>query len=167
MNHGHEGYSSAKSVIVVTSQYSRDRSRSSSIIYETTSTKRPGSQLVIACHPARSASSCLSSLETSTRSLTRLGSLLPEGRAVSKPDELSHAITSDGLGLPRNHTGNCIVSAQDAALSPATAASRTQRVAKALRVLARKKEDSVAVQKIHQDIDFLVLHKTTLAELSE
>ena len=60
-----------------------------------------------------------------------------------------------------------IVSAQDAALSPSAAASRAQRVAKALEALAKEKENPAVVQKIQQDIDFLVLHEATLAELSK
>lgn len=44
---------------------------------------------------------------------------------------------------------------------PPTDASQVQRAVKALKSLAKEKEVQTAVQKIHQDIDFLVLHQST------
>lgn len=44
---------------------------------------------------------------------------------------------------------------------PPTDASRLQRAVKALKSLAKEKEVQAAVEKIHHDIDFLVLHQTT------
>lgn len=62
-------------------------------------------------------------------------------------------------------TGTAVqVSTVQKALSsiiPASDASRTQRALKALRSLAKEKDVVTAVEKIHQDIDFLVLHQAT------
>lgn len=46
-------------------------------------------------------------------------------------------------------------------ISPLTDASRVQRAVKALKSLAKEGQIRMAVEKVHHDIDFLVLHQTT------
>lgn len=46
-------------------------------------------------------------------------------------------------------------------ITPPSDASRVQRAVKALKSLAKEKDVQAAVDKIHRDIDVLVLHQTT------